>query len=70
MVLGNGHQRHKRAGVVGGHRRPVVADGEQDRAARVVGVEVEPLVGEQLQQPFNLKRVLENHLHLGGGLLD
>ena len=43
----------------GGHRRPVVRHGEQDRAAGVVGVQVEPLVGEQLEQALELERVLE-----------
>jgi len=70
VVLDDGHQRHERAGVVGSHRRPVVRHGEQNRPARVVGVEVEALVGEQLQQALKLERVLEDDLDLGGGFLD
>ncbi len=70
MVLGDGHQRHERSGIAGGHRRPVVADGEQDRSARVISFQVEAFVGEQLQQPLDLQRVLEDHRDLGSGLLD
>jgi hypothetical protein len=45
VVLGDGHQRYERAGCFGGHRRPVVAHGEQERSLRVIRVEVEALVG-------------------------
>ena len=36
---------------------------------RIVGVEVEPLIGEQFQQALDFKCVLEHHLDLGRGLL-
>jgi hypothetical protein len=57
-------------GVGGGHRGPVVRDGEQDRPGRVIDGEVEALVGQQLKQALGLEGVLEDDLDLGGGLLD
>jgi hypothetical protein len=50
VVLGDRHQRHEGAGGLGFHRRTVVGDGQQDRPSGVVGVQVEALVGEQLQR--------------------
>lgn len=35
-MLGDGAQRHELPGRPGGHLRPIVGDGEQDRASRVV----------------------------------
>jgi hypothetical protein len=51
-VLGDGHGGHERPGVTGGHRGAVVRDGEQDRAAWVIGWQLEPFVGEQVEKPL------------------
>jgi transposase len=60
-------------GRAGGHLRPVVADGEQDRAGLVVGTEVDPAVGvpalDKLEQPLAFERVGEGEFDLGGSLL-
>jgi len=64
------HQRHEGAGVAGRHRRPAVRDGQQDRPAGIIDDQVKAGVGEQLQQALDAQRVLEDHLHPGGGFLD
>lgn len=66
-VLGDGQQRHERPRVGGSHRRPVIRDRQQDRPGRVVDREVEALIGQQLEQAFELEGVLEEDLDLGGG---
>src|SRR5680860_319058 len=43
---------------------------EQDRAGRIIRVEVEPLGRDELDQAFDGEGVLEDDLDLGGGLLD
>lgn len=59
----------ERAGVAGGYRGRVVAYGQQDRLGRVTEAQIEPFIGEQLEQAFEFV-VLVEHPHLGSGLFD
>jgi hypothetical protein len=65
-MLGDGHQRHVRPGGIGDHRWPVVGDREQDRPGRVIGVETEPVVGEQLVETLSDECLVEQDSDLGG----
>ncbi|MDP8929386.1 MAG: hypothetical protein M3O70_12655 [Actinomycetota bacterium] len=49
---------------MGGHLRPVVGDGQQDRARRVVGRQVDPRGRDQAPQALVGQSLVEQHLHL------
>jgi hypothetical protein len=69
-TLGDGQAGEEVAGRLRGHLGPVVGAGEQDRAGRIVDGELEPLGGDLVGEALGDQRLVEQHLDLGGGLLD
>src|SRR5664280_1262086 len=72
-VLGDRAQGEELPGRAGGHLRPVVGDGEQDRAGLILHGEVDPAVVvagfDPRQQTLGLQGGGETQLDLGAGLL-